>query len=101
MRTITIEKSYNYFGDTVISFEGRDYNVFQHNCSNAKELLKKLEDNKDQQVFLSDTAEFINETKVIIQSAITYLKDCIALNDEVEPVHNLSAGAEIFSNYGY
>lgn len=105
MKTITIEESYNWFGDTVLTYKGESYNVFQYNCMNAKRLLSLLEDAKDiEMAFVVYIEEFIDETRVIVKSAIAYLREMIDLNDQVSKLNipgNSSAGAEIAGRYGY
>ena len=108
-RVIVIEDSVNYFGDTLITYEGNEYPVFQHNCSAGKRLLKLLESKRDSElVLLSNTIELIGETIVSLKPAIIYLKECIESNDAVNEIMmqpdfkvNNSAGAEIAGRYGY
>lgn len=105
MKTIMIEESHNWFGDIVLTYKGESYNVFQYNCRNAKELLNLLEDAKDiEMAFIVYIEDFIDETRVIVESAIAYLREMIYLNDQVNKLNipgNFSAGAEIAGRYGY
>jgi hypothetical protein len=109
MKTLSFNVSYNYFGDTVLteSNEDKSYNMFQYNCMNAKNLLKRVKDavNSGITVFVIEVDDLFG-AKVF--DAISYIQDIIDLNDRVNDIRassnfsdTNSAGAEIAGRYGY
>lgn len=101
--------SYNYFGDTVLSFDGEDkeYCMFQYNCSAARELLRRVEGLvREGYVVLINDTNWMSEN---IVPAVPYIERIIKLNDDVaelERTHHISfsadgPGAEIAGHYGY
>ena len=109
MKCITLPVSYNYFGDTVISYNGNSFNVFQYNCSAARDLLKQLQAVGDTVFFMaSEPTELVDNRSILTwQCAIPYLIESISVNDAVNkiqermPAKERTAGEEIAGHYGY
>ena len=104
-KTICMSVSYNYFGDTVLSFpnEERDYSVFQHQCMFAKQLLERIKKMVDSIVFIVEDTEC---DLIIVKPAIPYLEEMIKLDEDAYEASKNSkfndcAGAEIAGRYGY
>lgn len=108
MKSISLSVSYNYFGNTVISDGERDYNMFQYNGRNARELLNIIKDfiSSGYSVFVIEDNEFlgINITPALpyIQRIVDLIEDVDRIRDEnPDAFHNDCAGAEIAGRYGY
>jgi methionine synthase I (cobalamin-dependent) len=106
MATVSLKVSYNSLGDTVLSFshEEKSYNMYQYNCSGARELLKRVEYfvQCGFNVFvIEDVFSCINVTP-----AVEYIGNIIKLDNELKVMSHLfhdnnSRGAEICGHYGY
>ena len=102
MNTITITESVNYFGDSVYSFRGREYNFYQHNCSQGKELVKAIK-SLSAIVLLIYVEQFNDGLHIILKPALPILEEMLKTDEYVAQFArcNNSPGAEIAGKYGY
>ena len=104
MKTITITEDFNYFGDSVFTFLGKDYNFYQYNCRRGKELIQEIK-KQTVPVFIVRCVKMVHETLISFEPALPILENMLAIDQEVAScLHSFSAcgaGAEIASHYGY
>jgi hypothetical protein len=107
MKVISLSVSYNYFGDTVITWHNQEFNVYQYNCRGAKELLAKLRRVVEYAIFLVEDTGY---GLVTINPAIPYLEYVLATDAKLAQMEretnnsfmcNNGPGAEIAGRYGY
>ena len=101
-KTIYIEESVNSFGDNTLHYKGECYNMFQHNCAGAKELLKRVK-KENELVFVVLEGE---ETTMHIKPIEEYLREIINLDADNVGIQahipfKMSKEAEIMGHYGY
>lgn len=104
MKTLTITEDFNYFGDNVFTFLGKEYNFYQYNCRGGKELIREVK-KQTAPVFIARCVEMVHETLISFEPALPILENMLAIDQEVAScLHSFNAcgaGAELAGQYGY